>query len=84
MVGEQVSKPHCHVLLLNMECTGHFEGISRNLSAVYMPRLLLAGDVASGITVLHQCDIIHGDLKLDNIVVMRSWGSYSGYHCKDL
>jgi serine/threonine protein kinase len=33
----------------------------------------MAGDVTAGLTALHQCDIIHGDLKLDNIVVMHSW-----------
>jgi serine/threonine protein kinase len=30
----------------------------------------LAGDIASGLKALHLCDIIHGDLKLDNILVM--------------
>jgi serine/threonine protein kinase len=30
----------------------------------------LAGDIASGLKALHVCDIIHGDLKLDNILVV--------------
>lgn len=30
----------------------------------------LAGDIASGLEALHVCDIIHGDLKLDNILVV--------------
>ncbi|TAQ87976.1 hypothetical protein B7494_g3705 [Chlorociboria aeruginascens] len=30
----------------------------------------IAGDVASGLMALHMCNIIHGDLKLDNIVVV--------------
>lgn len=36
-------------------------------------KLILAGDVAAGLTVLHLCDIVHGDLKLDNVVVLPSW-----------
>jgi serine/threonine protein kinase len=36
-------------------------------------KLILAGDVASGVTALHLCGIVHGDLKLDNIVVVPSW-----------
>ncbi|TVY92015.1 putative ankyrin repeat protein [Lachnellula willkommii] len=39
----------------------------------FKTKIILAGDVAAGITALHQCDIIHGDLKLDNCVVMQSW-----------
>ena len=30
----------------------------------------IVGDIASGLKALHMCDIIHGDLKLDNIVVV--------------
>jgi serine/threonine protein kinase len=30
----------------------------------------IAGDVATGLRALHVCDIDHGDLKLDNIVVV--------------
>ncbi|KAH8646463.1 hypothetical protein BGZ60DRAFT_570650, partial [Tricladium varicosporioides] len=36
-------------------------------------KLILAGDVAAGLTALHLCDIVHGDLKLDNVVVLPSW-----------
>lgn len=36
-------------------------------------KLILSGDVASGLTALHLCEIIHGDLKLDNVVVLPSW-----------
>ena len=30
----------------------------------------IVGDIASGLKALHMCDIIHGDLKLDNVVVV--------------
>lgn len=41
-------------------------------------KIILAGDVASGLNALHQCDIVHGDLKLENIVVLQSWDRPSG------
>jgi len=36
-------------------------------------KLILTGDVAAGLRALHSCDIVHGDLKLDNVVVLSSW-----------
>ncbi|KAL6912661.1 hypothetical protein FSST1_010421 [Fusarium sambucinum] len=33
---------------------------------------ILVGDVASGLSSLHRCGIIHGDIKLDNILVFPS------------
>jgi serine/threonine protein kinase len=35
-------------------------------------KLLLMGDVGAGLMALHKCGIIHGDLKMDNIVVFSS------------
>ena len=32
-------------------------------------KVTLAGDIAAGLMALHQCEIVHGDLKLDNIIV---------------
>ena len=32
-------------------------------------KIILAGDVAAGLMALHQCEIVHGDLKLDNVIV---------------
>lgn len=36
-------------------------------------KIIMAGDIAAGLNALHQCDIVHGDLKLENIVVLQSW-----------
>jgi serine/threonine protein kinase len=36
-------------------------------------KIIMAGDIAAGLNSLHQCDIVHGDLKLENIVVLQSW-----------
>jgi serine/threonine protein kinase len=45
-------------------------------------KIILAGDVAAGVNVLHQCGIIHGDLKLDNVVVIPSLDRPSGVIAK--
>ncbi|KAF6837449.1 serine threonine-protein phosphatase 6 regulatory ankyrin repeat subunit b [Colletotrichum plurivorum] len=34
---------------------------------------ILLGDVASALAALHTCGIIHGDVKLDNVLVFPSW-----------
>ncbi|KAJ4136510.1 hypothetical protein NW768_004125 [Fusarium equiseti] len=34
---------------------------------------ILVGDVASGLSILHSCGIVHGDIKLDNVLVFPSW-----------
>lgn len=36
-------------------------------------KIILAGDIAAGLNALHQCGIVHGDLKLENVVVLQSW-----------
>ncbi|KAL4902358.1 hypothetical protein BDW74DRAFT_180863 [Aspergillus multicolor] len=33
---------------------------------------ILAGDIATGLMALHKCGIVHGDLKLDNVLVVPS------------
>ena len=43
-----------------------------------LSKVILAGDVAAGLMALHTCQIIHGDLKLDNVVVFTSWDRPSG------
>lgn len=35
-------------------------------------KLILAGDVAAGLMALHRCGIVHGDMKIDNVVVFPS------------
>ncbi|KAL8920333.1 MAG: hypothetical protein Q9208_006304 [Pyrenodesmia sp. 3 TL-2023] len=35
----------------------------------------LVGDVASGLTVLHDCRIVHGDVKLENVLMFSEEGS---------
>ncbi|KAJ5178874.1 hypothetical protein N7492_002084 [Penicillium capsulatum] len=35
-------------------------------------KMILIGEIAAGLTALHQCGIVHGDLKADNVVVFFS------------
>jgi serine/threonine protein kinase len=41
-------------------------------------KLILGGDVAAGLNALHLCGIVHGDLKLDNVIVFQSWDRPAG------
>jgi len=34
---------------------------------------ILLGDIASALTSLHLCGIVHGDVKLDNVLIFISW-----------
>lgn len=34
---------------------------------------ILLGDVAAAMSALHLCGIVHGDVKLDNVLAFRSW-----------
>ncbi|KAI2462994.1 hypothetical protein F4781DRAFT_151780 [Annulohypoxylon bovei var. microspora] len=38
-----------------------------------MHKEILLGDVVAAISALHLCGIIHGDIKLDNVLVFHSW-----------
>lgn len=49
---------------------------SRSLSL--RAKLIFAGDVACGLMALHQCGVIHGDVKLDNVIVFPSFDRPSG------
>lgn len=41
-------------------------------------KLILMGDVGAGVMALHKCGIVHGDLKMDNVVVFPSLDRPSG------
>lgn len=41
-------------------------------------KILHCGDVACGLMALHQCGIVHGDLKLNNVIMFESWDRPSG------
>ncbi|KAF8242560.1 kinase-like protein [Wilcoxina mikolae CBS 423.85] len=39
----------------------------------FKTKLIFIGDIAAGLVALHRCGIVHGDLKLDNVLVFQSW-----------
>ena len=41
-------------------------------------KIIHCGDVACGLMALHQCGIVHGDLKLNNVIIFESWDRPSG------
>ncbi|KAJ5102940.1 hypothetical protein N7532_003469 [Penicillium argentinense] len=41
-------------------------------------KLIMMGDVGAGLMALHKCGIVHGDLKMDNVVVFASLDRPSG------
>ena len=43
-----------------------------------LSKIIFSGDVAAGLMALHACQIVHGDLKLDNVIVFDSWDRPSG------
>ncbi|KAF4634220.1 hypothetical protein G7Y89_g3891 [Cudoniella acicularis] len=49
---------------------GSLRAFLRSKSQPVKAKFKIAGDIASGLKSLHMCDIIHGDLKLDNVVVV--------------
>lgn len=53
---------------------------TKNLTA--QTKMAFGGDVASGLMVLHHCGIVHGDLKLDNVIVFPSLDRPAGYIAK--
>jgi serine/threonine protein kinase len=39
----------------------------------FSSKLIFIEDIAAGLSALHDCGIVHGDLKLDNVLVFHSW-----------
>jgi len=44
----------------------------------FATKLIFIGDVAAGLMALHKCGIVHGDLKLDNVLAFQSWDRPGG------
>jgi len=38
----------------------------------FSDKIVFVSDVAAGLTALHECEIVHGDLKLDNVLVFQA------------
>lgn len=44
----------------------------------FKAKQIVAGDIAAGLMALHKCSIVHGDLKIDNVLVVPSLDRPSG------
>ncbi|KAJ0414707.1 kinase-like domain-containing protein [Aspergillus carlsbadensis] len=51
---------------------GSLRNYLRDSAKPFRTKEILASDIASGLMALHKCGIIHGDLKLDNVLVVPS------------
>ncbi len=44
----------------------------------FKAKQIFAGDIAAGLMALHKCSIVHGDLKIDNVLIAPSLDRPSG------
>lgn len=66
-------------ILVEFSPYGHFrEFLQGNKSLNMLAKEILISDVAAGLSALHLCGIVHGDVKLENALVFRSWDRPAG------
>ncbi|RYP54781.1 hypothetical protein DL768_000509 [Monosporascus sp. mg162] len=66
------------VLILEYSDQGTMEAFLAQYKLSLETRTKLCLDVARGLTMLHECGIIHGDLKMDNVLIFTNPGVSSG------
>jgi serine/threonine protein kinase len=57
-------------VVVEFAAQGSLRAWLRETSQHVKTKFKITGDIAAGLKALHLCDIIHGDLKLDNVVVV--------------
>ncbi|KAI9666468.1 MAG: hypothetical protein M1821_004404 [Bathelium mastoideum] len=65
-------------ILVEYGSFGTFRDYLRAGDVMLRAKEILLGDVALGIAALHRACIVHGDLKLENVLVFPSWDRPSG------
>ncbi|KAL9087151.1 MAG: hypothetical protein Q9165_006802 [Trypethelium subeluteriae] len=65
-------------ILVEYSPCGTFRDYLRSNNLTLRSKEILLGDVALGTAALHCASIVHGDLKLENVLIFHSWDRPSG------
>jgi serine/threonine protein kinase len=75
----------CPLLLEERASEGSLEQFWKARNLTRMPfkiKVALCSDIANGLSALHKCGIVHGDVKPENILVFPQRGSQEAYTAK--
>lgn len=75
VLEEQRNSPFIAVELAR---EGSLRTYLRQAQRPFKAKQIFVGDIAAGLMVLHKCSIAHGDLKIDNVLVVPSLDRPSG------
>ena len=69
-------------LIVDYSPYGTLRNYLQTLKCNLLGKQILIGDVAMGVHSLHEAGIVHGDMKLENVLVFQSWDRPAGVTAK--